>query len=176
MMNGKTVCIVGNAPSRTRARLEPPEHEIWACSLTYSLLPRIDRWFEIHAVKHLRVADGQGQAYANYMRWLRDYPGTVYVTEPDPALPRARLYPTQEVIQAFGPYLTSTIAYMLALALYEGFSRVKLFGVDLALDTEYAEQRPCVEYLLGVAKGMGVKVVLPEDTSLLTGRRELVLA
>ena len=67
------------------------------------------------------------------------------------------------------PYLSSSIAYELALAIYEGFEEIHLYGVDLNTESEYAWQKPGVEYLLGVAVGRGIKVVLPDNCPLLKG-------
>lgn len=67
------------------------------------------------------------------------------------------------------PYLSSSIAYELALAIYEGFEEIHLYGVDLVTDAEYAWQKPGVEYLLGFALGKGIRVVLPVNCPLLRG-------
>ena len=67
------------------------------------------------------------------------------------------------------PYLSSSIAYEIALAIYEGFSEIHLYGVDLNTESEYAWQKPGVEFLLGVAAGRGIRVVLPENCPLLKG-------
>ncbi len=67
------------------------------------------------------------------------------------------------------PYLSSSIAYEVALAIYEGFEEIHLYGVDLNTEAEYAWQKPGVEFLLGVAAGKGIKVVLPDNCPLLKG-------
>ena len=50
-------------------------------------------------------------------------------------------------------------AYMLALAIYEGVDKVGIWGVDLHCDSEYSYQRPNMEYLIGLARGRGMKVI-----------------
>ena len=67
------------------------------------------------------------------------------------------------------PYLSSSIAYEIALAIYEGFDEIHVYGVDLVTDAEYAWQKPGVEFLLGWAAGHGTKVVLPANCPLLKG-------
>ena len=67
------------------------------------------------------------------------------------------------------PYLSSSIAYELALAIAEGFEEIHLYGVDLTTEAEYAWQKPGVEFLLGYADGYGTKVVLPGNCPLLKG-------
>ena len=168
----RTVCIVGNAPTRILARGEPDDVEIWGTSLGFRLLPRIDRWFELHADKSLRInvppTNDKG-----YMSWLQSFKGKVYVLEPDPEIPQGIVYPTKAIIERFGHYLTDTIAYELALAIYEGVTCIKLYGVDMALDEEYAGQRPCVLYYLGIAKGAGNEIVLPEESALNPGKEHV---
>ena len=67
------------------------------------------------------------------------------------------------------PYLSSSISYEIALAIYEGFEEIHLYGVDLNTEAEYAWQKPGVEHLLGIAAARGVKVVLPDNCPLLKG-------
>ena len=67
------------------------------------------------------------------------------------------------------PYLSSSISYEIALAIYEGFEEIHLYGVDLNTESEYAWQKPGVEYLLGFAAAKGIKIVLPSNCPLLHG-------
>ena len=67
------------------------------------------------------------------------------------------------------PYLTSTIAYEIALAIYERFDEIALYGIDLNTAEEYAWQKPGVEYLLGIAAGRGIKIIVPTNCPLLNG-------
>ena len=68
-------------------------------------------------------------------------------------------------------YLTSTAAYALALAITEGVDEIKLYGVHGATELEYIQQRPCIEWLLGLAQGRGIKVVVPDISPILHGER-----
>ncbi len=67
------------------------------------------------------------------------------------------------------PYLSSSIALEMALAIHEGFAEIHLYGVDLNTESEYAWQKPGVEYMCGIAAGRGIKVYLPDNCPLLTG-------
>ena len=64
-------------------------------------------------------------------------------------------------------YFTSTINMMVALALYENFERIELFGFEMSSKEEYAYQKPATEFWLGIALGRGVEVYLPEGCALL---------
>ena len=56
---------------------------------------------------------------------------------------------------------------MIALAIYEKYDVIELYGVDMSVDTEYSVQRPSVEYWLGIAKGKGIKTYVPTGSTLL---------
>ncbi len=64
-------------------------------------------------------------------------------------------------------YFTSTPGQMIATALYEGFGRIEVYGVDLLQTEEYAYQRPGAEYWIGLARGLGVEVLVPTGSALL---------
>jgi hypothetical protein len=82
-------------------------------------------------------------------------------------------YPFDRVIPCVGEYFQSSIAYVLALAITEMMSsegphELALYGIDVSPDEEWAYQRACIEFLVGVAIGKGIKVTIPETSALLT--------
>jgi hypothetical protein len=83
--------------------------------------------------------------------------------------PSAVAYPLAEVIGSVGrDYFTSTVAYAIALyASMPDVAELGLWGIDLAHDTEYADQRPCAEYHLARAEGLGIKVTTHERSALM---------
>lgn len=81
-------------------------------------------------------------------------------------IPSSMPFPLEEVVKRFGyPYFTNTICYMIAYALLQGAKEIELFGVNQAGSHEYSEERPGVEYWLGIAIGMGVKVIINGNQS-----------
>lgn len=107
----------------------------------------------------------------------------VYVQNRDERIPTSVRYPFEAVTEMLGLpdvngnkrlYLTSSVAWMLALALYEHkqgktIDEIRLAGIEMAIGTEYARQKPCVEWWLGYAMGMGIKVlVAPTGSSILS--------
>jgi hypothetical protein len=76
-------------------------------------------------------------------------------------IPMSEAFPLQECASRFGqPYFSNTIAYMIAFALLKGAKEIDIYGVNQAGSHEYAEERPSVEYWIGMAIGMGVKVTI----------------
>ena len=68
-------------------------------------------------------------------------------------------------------YMTSTLAHMLVYArLYRSSCNVELYGFEAESGTEYAAQRPCIEYWIGVMRGEGMSVESP-GSGLLKGKR-----
>jgi len=99
----------------------------------------------------------------------------IYMLEKHDDIPMSVRYPIEEITELVGkatgretPYLESSIAYMLAQAVLEKVGRVGIWGVDLHCESEYAYQRPNLEYLIGLARGKGVKVYIPPQSALLT--------
>ena len=76
-------------------------------------------------------------------------------------IPLSEEFPLKECTKRFGyPYFSNTIAYMIAYALLKGAKEIELYGVNQAGSHEYSEERPSVEYWLGIAIGMGVKITI----------------
>ena len=84
-------------------------------------------------------------------------------------IPKSEAFPLEEVVARFGvAYFSNTIAYMIAYALLKGATEIELFGINQAGAHEYTEERPSVEYWIGIAVGMGVKVTINgKDSQLL---------
>ncbi len=163
----RNIAIVGKAPSsRLLAPYDDPAWEIWTLS---DLVPagqakRFDRHFEIHPFHWIQ------QVNPPYWAWLqavRDKP--VYMREADQnIIPASVPYPVQQVLDTFQfPYFTNTVSWMLALAIMEAPPVLGVWGVDMAQTAEYREQRPSCEWLLGVAQGRGIGIVLPPECDLL---------
>lgn len=71
-----------------------------------------------------------------------------------------RTYPYDDISKDFDTdYFTSTIAYAIALAIFNGATEIDLYGVTMEVESEYHYQKPCVDFWCGVAKGRGIKVV-----------------
>ena len=68
-------------------------------------------------------------------------------------------YPLSEISNYFNTdYFSNTVDYAIALALYKGYEEIDLYGVNMEEGTEYRYQKPSVEFWIGIAKGMGVKI------------------
>ncbi len=77
-------------------------------------------------------------------------------------------YPLKEVMEHFHTtYFTNTISYMLALAIYEKFERIRLYGVDAPYGGIYFMEKSGLEYWIGRAQQAGIEVVPCEGSLML---------
>lgn len=166
------VALVGFAKSYKDAPYDDPTWEIWGINELWKYLHRWDRWFELH--KRDVFAHEGNRDQAAHVAWLQQQgpERPIYMLEQSADIPASVPYPLQAMAERFFPgqpraYFTSTISYMLALAIAEGFDEIALYGIDLASDIEYAQQRAAAEYLIGVARGMGRTVTIAPGSALL---------
>lgn len=152
----RPLAIVNGAPSSEMlAPFADPEWEIWVLGNRVNRYPRFDRVFEIHddLTEH-----GDPLAYAQVLVGL-GVPMVVGEGFPVSA-PHVQRFDFEASRALFGQtYLTSSTVYMLSQALREGYTHIRLFGVDMAVDDhEYFYQRPCLEAWLGFARGRGIDI------------------
>lgn len=164
------VAIVGFAkPHRDLAPFNDPEWEVWGVNDAWTWLPKgaATRWFDMHSPD---IYEWGFRRSAGHLDFLKAFEGQVYFHERRDDVPNSVAYPLDDVVRNIGtPYLTSSIAYMQGLALLLGFREIGIWGVDMGHDSEYADQRPCCELLLGVALARGVTVTIPEQSPLMKG-------
>lgn len=68
-------------------------------------------------------------------------------------------YPIDDILNHFKvDYFNSTVDYAIALAIYNKYTQIKCWGVNMANNTEYAEQKGGVEFWLGYAMGTGIDI------------------
>ena len=175
------VAIVGCADSRIHTPWDrEAEFEFWGVNNLYLTTPGPwTRWFDIHTFKQdpitkkwLRRGDDnfRGAPVEKYLADLQGLDIPIYMQQPCALVPNAVLFPTNEILQTFGNYFTNTISWQIALAMMSGFREIWILGVDMAVDTEYYWQRPSCEYFIGLARGAGITVYLPDDCDLLKTR------
>src|SRR5690606_32370002 len=145
----RKVAVVGGARSRTLAPYGDDSWEIWAFSSLRLPTPRISRWFEMHALGDLKSqlvkATPKRYSYQEYMKILKQMDCPVYMQEAHDDIPNSLEYPLQLALDSFGPCFTSSVSYLLALAILERVDVIGVWGVHLTEKTVYARQRPGVE-------------------------------
>lgn len=167
MPPSRRVAIIGYAPSVQKAPWADNDVAIWGLNDQLKTMPRVDVLFEIHAPEVIK-AEGHWDL-------LKQFKGPILMQERYPDIPNAVKYPLDEIgarYQVRGtdvPYLTCSASVMIAFALEMRPAplEISLYGVDLLMDVEYRNQRPSVEFWLGIAFARGVKVSVQQESGLL---------
>lgn len=171
----KKVAIVGFAESWKVAPWDDLSIEAWCLNEFWKYAPRWNRWFEIHDGETLGVTkrDLTEGEQKRHLEWLaKDHgPNKPIYMQPqfcDGRFPNATVLPIEALCRRFvaGRYYTSSIAMMIALAIMEDYDWIGLYGIDLASDIEYQQQRACAEYYIGIAEGLGKTVVFAPTSAI----------
>ena len=184
----KTVALVGMAPtSCSLAPFNDQTAEVWGLNEAHAFewMKSWDRWFQPHKPKDFtRDLDAHRVHERGYVKghfdWLKQKHGKpIYMQYKYDYIPDSMEYPLVEVVERFFgkirkgdekvKYFTSTFAYMLALALYEDFERIEIFGFEMSGNDEYAPQKAGSEFWIGMAMGLGKELHLPPKSQLIWG-------
>jgi|TARA_R100001530_G_scaffold62120_1_gene44746 hypothetical protein len=188
-MKEHKICVMGFGPTNVEAPLDDPSWEKFG-------LPWDDKWekydrlYEMHEQNVLQLSnsvvlteewDGekiltQAHRPQNYFKILKqvaeDKNKTLYMH--DTYFPGVVSYPFKKVISATRDYFISSVTYMLSHAISLNPTHIAVYGIDMHGNDEWVYQRPCVEYLLGLAEGRGIEVTVPEGSWLLKFQPERV--
>jgi hypothetical protein len=154
--------------SLTDAPWTDPSWEWWGHASSRAWYSRpMDRYFDLHPRS---CWSRGGKKTAAYPRWLAANTVPILMQDRYPEVPASVKYPKGRILLEFADaraYFTNHVAWMIALALTEGVTTIGLFGVNYGTEGEYQTQRGSAEYWLGRAAGKGVRIVLPEQCTLL---------
>jgi len=160
----KQVVLLGTAPSSFGlAPFGNKEWDIWACSPGTQAASRVDRRYEIH-----RWEPGQEWFSEAYIRTLKECKGPVRMMTQVDEVPNCSVIDWEAHVEMFGKYFfTSTLAWMMADAIVEGYEKIAFYGVDMAATSEYHDQRMGCQYFAMLAASMGIEVGVPPESDLL---------
>lgn len=177
----KKIALLGSAPSSIRlAPFSDPSWTIWSCSPgAYPHLVRTDLHVEIH-----RWEPHQPWFHKDYIAWMAALKCPVLMIDALPEIPTSRAYPKDDILrhvygQITGPTgktiparfdpnsFGSSLSWMLALAITEMPDEIGLWGVDMAANEEWGQQKDGCLQLIQVARNLGIKVTTPPESDLL---------
>lgn len=192
----RRVGMVGYTSSRDEAPYDDPAWELWGMNNLHLSAgfptDKYARWYNLHDLSKLDLPADKGGDPA-HLAWLREeHPFPIFLMdpmegvletpdgEPMPSLaertgyPAAVTFPKLQILSQFPRYFTNTVSWQIAHLMWEAMRdqskllmEIGLYGIDMAVGTEYSAQRPSVEYFLGLIQGAGVIVHLPETSDLL---------
>lgn len=176
----KSIGIVGGGITEEELKERGAGYELWSVNNLYGVFPetKFAAWFELHDIvckKGRFLRRGYGQYPIGSEQTVRKYLGRigalgcpVYMQRPWRVVKKSRAFPFQALIAQYGTYWGCSFAWMTAFAMEQGAGRIGYFGVRLE-GNEYYYQRPSTEYLVGVATGRKIEVVIDESSNLLKG-------
>ena len=173
------IALIGSAPSSIRlAPFRDPSWSIWACSpgaypivATERAFVPGDAFFELHRWEPptIGVAHLQKPWFSpEYVQFLKQYKGTVWTGEPIADIPTSKRLPREMLIEKYSRFFfTSSLAWMMAMAIEAGAEEIGLWGIDMAADEEYYYQRPGCQFFVLEAAKRGIKITVPPESDVL---------
>lgn len=138
-----------------------PEWEVWAVG-TVDQLERWDVFWDLHD------PNTYGPEYKAYLKWLESQVKPVMVAQPHKWAKNAHIYPVQQMIGKYGTFFfTSTVAWMMALAIEMKAPKIGVFGIDMADSVEYRAQKAGCKHFETIARMQGIEVIIPPGSDLL---------
>jgi hypothetical protein len=164
----KKVRILGTASTLPMVNWNEKDYDYWACAPVITQpcvkdhLKQIGLMFEIHPMEY----------WINIIERLNSVKIPCYMQKANPHIKESMTYPLEEVKSLvwnsrIKRYFTSTISYMIALAIYMKYEYIECWGVHMAAEEEYGDQRQACETWLGVAEGKGIKTYIPDQSQIL---------
>ena len=180
------IAILGSAPSSIRlAPFSDPSWQIWGCSPgVYPVAQRVDVWFELHRWEPPVIGRAELQKpwfSPEYCAWMAQQK-LVWMYDTVPQIPGSRKFPYEELVKKYGSYFfTSSIAWMLSCAIEDILTdratnkdrapdtkdHIGLWGVDMAANEEYADQRPGCQFFIQLAHQLDIQVYVPPESDLM---------
>src|SRR3990167_4893235 len=156
---GRRICLVGFSElSRNWANEQPDDPA--AVAMVKGLAQKHKNAYASHDAEYGVVwfQEGSYGRTPHHMAFLGRSMVPVYIQEVDERIPASVRFPYEAATESLGLpditgkkrlYLTSSVAWMLALALYEHkcgqtITELRMAGIEMLIGTEYARQKPCV--------------------------------
>lgn len=177
------VAIVGTAQSWTKTPWTDAGLHIRSLNDAYRMkgFVRADAWYDLHPLDKFFYPDGE-KVYAHqippghycrpkdHIEWLSKQNIPVWL-HPEHLLQHpetanwmhARAFPKATIEAHYGRYFASSPGWMIGQALMEGVKELHIYGIHLATEREYIEQRPNFEMLCGCLLGRGKRTISVKD-------------
>ncbi len=161
------VAIVGSChTTRDLAPHGNPKWTVWGINeIGMGVSGSWHAFFNVHTLTELR------RDYPRNLEWLAGVTCPVYLQERVPEVPWSIPFPVHDVL-ALAPRknFDSGIAWMIGLAILQGYKKIGLFGVEMMIHSEYQHQRPNLHYWIGYCDAKGIEFHIPEKSTLMRAR------
>ncbi len=149
----------------------PKEDEIWGVN-ELCLWRDVDLVFEIHDLEWLSTVNKtEKENLLKITEYVNKNNTPIVLQEKHPDIPTSIAFPLDEM---HTDYFTNSISLMIAYAIYKGATQIDLYGCVLWRGSGYTFEKPNIEYWIGYARGLGVKVNIHGVSNLLKSNNGLV--
>jgi hypothetical protein len=128
-------------------------------------------------IQEIRAAAKPNSNIDHMLEWMKGEGPPIMTSRTHQDYPRLIEFPLESVLNHLGglAYFNSTAAYAVAYAIYRQFDTIFLFGMDFTYPNSHdAEKgRGCVEFWLGYAHSLGIKVRVAHSSTLMDAREPL---
>lgn len=165
----KKLCILGTAWSCKDAPYDDPDFDFWGVAhcLMLPQIKKMDAVFEVH-LKSIWEKEINPMTNKPIIMSANDRNDvkTVFLHNVDSEISKSVEFPRDELEKKYKKYIpesdmfyaTNSIVWMIILGIEYGYQEIHMYGVHLECDQEWAFERPCVEFWMGIAAGMGIKI------------------
>ena len=173
----KLIILGWATPTRDNVPYEDESFDIWGCNeMGIKVKGRVDAWFNFHdrvdlnpkIPKEVWEKSIDGHISIQNIEWLKKLTVPVYMKDGHKDIPTSTKYPLEKMLSIFGRQCaTSTISYMLALGITQGYKEIHIYGVDMKLGSEYEYQRAGCNFMIGNALGKGINILIAKGSCLM---------
>jgi len=173
----KSLIILGSGYEKEKC---PFDTEVWVIAKMVTAqktfpLRRIDRLFSMDNIDDLLTIRKGIFSKDEFVDKINATKAPYISCTTDKEIPLSQEYPLKEVANRFKvAYFANTICYMIALAIYEGYEQIHLWGVSQMGTHEYLTEKACTEFWLGLAAGLGIDVQIHGLSALLKNQCDIL--
>lgn len=154
------IIIIGKSPSWEDA---PMGGHTWGVNDLVLTRP-VELTFEMHDIDKILKTKWRDNINAE-IKEINRLGIPVVTREKHKLLPTSIPFPIDEMPVK---YFTSSVAYMVAYAIYNQATAIDIYGVHCDDKGEFFYEKPCIEFWMGHAVGRGIAVAVYGATTLLT--------
>jgi len=167
----RKVAIVGFGKGfKTWREARRAGYEIWGINDPLSTFGPwdADRWYQLHSAEYLEEHWPYWDAVSKdtwLNHWKYDGSTPLYMQRHYPEFPGSVEFPKKRIEEELpnGRYHCGTFDWLVAHAILEGVTHIRLCGVTLHPVGEPLSARACLEFWLGMAMGRGIEVEVESE-------------
>ena len=167
----RKIIILGSGPDWQSCPFKSTDREIWAVAKMVMLdhpPTKVDMLFSMDDIDYLLTIRRGDFTKDEFVANINDRNVRYISTHVRDEIVKSKAFPFKEIVNRYRvPYFTNTICYMIAYALWKGVTHIDFYGVAQMAAFEYSAEKAGVEFWLGMAAGLGVKINFKTMTALL---------